>query len=97
MIIFPTIAICWWNRQARFLMQRSFTGMQKELAPNQLNRKTMFLFYQYITENMRFKKLIEILSLSFEYMSQIQIRRSDEPVLHKLKPLLPGIISHAIG
>jgi len=40
---------------------------------------------------MRFKKLIEILSLSFEYMSQIQIRRSDEPVLHKLKPLLPEV------
>lgn len=77
MIIFPTIAICYWSHQ-------------KSIAHNQLSRKTMYLFYQYITENMRFKKLITILSVSDEYVSQIQIRRADEQVLMKLKPLLPS-------
>jgi len=76
LIIFPTIVIWYWNTQ-------------KELAPNQINKKTMYYFYQVTKESMRFKLLIDVLSLTYEYVSQIQLRRSDEAVLLKLKPLLP--------
>lgn len=74
-IIFPTIAICYWTRQ-------------KELAHNQLNRKTV-QYYVSLTEHMRFKKLITMMSLAYEYMVSIPLRRSDELILKKLIPLLP--------
>jgi len=76
MIIFPTIAICYWQKQ-------------KSLHTNQLSKKTMYYFYSKLKDSMRFKKLIEVITLSFEYVSQIKVRRSDEAVLLKLKPLLP--------
>jgi translocation protein SEC63 len=53
-IIFPTIAICYWQKQ-------------KSMAHNQLMNKTMQLFYQATNENMRFRKLIEVLAAAFEY------------------------------
>lgn len=76
-VIFPTAVICFWQSQ-------------KSLHTNQLSKKTMYYFYQTLKEGMRFKKLIELISLSFEYVSQIKVRRADDAVLVKLKPLLPA-------
>eukprot|EP01114_Cavostelium_apophysatum_P009714 TRINITY_DN2295_c0_g1_i3.p1 TRINITY_DN2295_c0_g1~~TRINITY_DN2295_c0_g1_i3.p1 ORF type:complete len:682 (+),score=265.03 TRINITY_DN2295_c0_g1_i3:169-2214(+) len=77
MIIFPTIAICYWTRQ-------------KETAHNSLNRKTMGYFWQALgSESTRFKKLITIMSLSWEYQTEIKLRRTDDQALMVLKPLLP--------
>jgi len=77
-VIFPTIAICYWQSQ-------------KALHTNQLNKKTMYYFYSVLKESMRFKKVLEVISMSYEYVTKIQVRRSDEAVLHKLKPLLPAL------
>mmetsp|Transcript_24128 Transcript_24128/g.33831 ORF Transcript_24128/g.33831 Transcript_24128/m.33831 type:complete len:637 (+) Transcript_24128:93-2003(+) len=75
-IVFPSIAIWFWQRQ-------------KELAPNQVNRKTMMYFFQVLRETMRFKFLIDVMSLTYEYVTQIQLRRGDEPYLMKIKTILP--------
>lgn len=75
-IVFPSIAIWLWQRQ-------------KELAPNQVNRKTMMYFFQVLRETMRFKFLVDVMSLTYEYVTQIQLRRGDEPYLLKIKTILP--------
>lgn len=75
-IIFPTIAICFWNRQ-------------KSVAHNELLNETMKLYLGFIKENHRFKKLIIPLSLSAEYTNRIPLRTSDEESLRKLKSLTP--------
>jgi len=75
-IVFPTLAICYWTNQ-------------KGKAHNQLSQKTMYYFYHMIKDKARFRKLITILSTSFEYVTQIQLSKSDEPILKKLVNLLP--------
>lgn len=77
-VIFPTIAICYWQSQ-------------KSVHTNQLNKKTMYYFFSFLKDSMRFKKILEIISLSYEYATKMQVRRSDEPILQKLKPLLPPL------
>lgn len=76
-IIFPTVAICWWSRQ-------------KDLY-NQLNIRTMSRFVYFVKETHRFKKLVPILCLAEEYISLIQLRRSDEIVLKKIQSLIPEV------
>jgi len=76
LVIFPTVAICYWQRQ-------------KSLHTNQLSKKTMYYFYHYLKEGMRFRKIMELISMSYEYVTQIQVRRSDEIYLQKMKPFLP--------
>ena len=51
----------------------------------------MYYFFSSLKDSMRFKKILEIISLSYEYATKIQVRRSDEPILQKLKPLLPPL------
>jgi len=77
-IIFPTVAICYWSRQ-------------KELAHNQVNVKTMTLFYHFMKDSMRFKKLVPIMCLAAEYVQDIKVRKSDEIVLKKLQTLVPEV------
>jgi len=77
-IIFPTVAICYWSRQ-------------KELAHNQVNVKSMTLFYHFMKDSMRFKKLVPIMCLAAEYVQDIKVRKSDELVLKKLQSLVPEV------
>jgi translocation protein SEC63 len=66
MVIFPTIAICYWNKQ-------------RSLAPNQVNNKTMQLFASFLIpkgENMRFKKILSLISMSFEYYTKVELSLS---------------------
>lgn len=74
-IIFPTIAICFWQRQ-------------KSTAHNELLAHTMAIYWHFVKENVRFKKMIDILCLSFEYRNGIPIRGSDEMELKELKKWL---------
>ncbi|PRP74036.1 translocation protein, partial [Planoprotostelium fungivorum] len=76
-IVFPTVAICFWTSQ-------------KDKAHNQLNNKTMGYFYQNVKQGHRFRYLIDIWCLSFEYVQEIPVRRSDEAELMALKDKLPS-------
>jgi hypothetical protein len=50
----------------------------------------MYYYYSVLKDTMRFKKLLDVIALSYEYVSQIKVRRADEVALQKLKPLLPA-------
>jgi len=76
-VVVPTVAVCFWNSQ-------------REKAHNQLNNKTMAHFFQSLRENHRFRFLIDIWTLSFEYVQSIPVRRSDEAELIALKEQLPS-------
>eukprot|EP01118_Nematostelium_gracile_P005561 TRINITY_DN1766_c0_g2_i1.p1 TRINITY_DN1766_c0_g2~~TRINITY_DN1766_c0_g2_i1.p1 ORF type:complete len:619 (-),score=162.34 TRINITY_DN1766_c0_g2_i1:117-1973(-) len=75
-IVFPTAAICYWQKQ-------------KSLHTNELSKQTMYFFYREMKEMMRFKKVMEMISLACTLNAPMQVRRADEDCLKKLKPLLP--------
>eukprot|EP01116_Phalansterium_solitarium_P025669 TRINITY_DN9931_c0_g1_i1.p1 TRINITY_DN9931_c0_g1~~TRINITY_DN9931_c0_g1_i1.p1 ORF type:complete len:706 (-),score=262.89 TRINITY_DN9931_c0_g1_i1:402-2345(-) len=83
-VVFPSVILYYWSKQ-------------KEKAPNQLMNKTMAMYYQAITESMRFRKLLDPLCYSFEFHTKIPVRRTDEQGIAVLRPLLPEALSENLN